>query len=117
VSLVVGTCRLGVYRDILDVDTSTEVDINGGILFSIGTKTCRSSLLHGNVKDEVSFIFLNTNLSATFVYANSKVPVVAGNLIKFKGDVDHQTLISTGQVHLAGPFHLSSLQAVILDFS
>jgi hypothetical protein len=41
-------------------DPSAEVDIDDGILSSIGANICRSPILHGKVKDEVSFIFLNT---------------------------------------------------------
>jgi hypothetical protein len=97
-------------------DSRAETDKDDNLLLSpIRTSSCRPSVLYGKVKDEVSFIFLNTNPSAKFMYANAEVPVVAGNLVKFMGDVDHQTLISKGHVHLAGPFHLSSLQAVTND--
>lgn len=61
------------------------------------------------ITDEVAFIFLNTNPHANFVHGDIEVPVVAGDLVTFKGAVEHNTVIKKGYVHLAGPFHLSSV--------
>jgi hypothetical protein len=64
------------------------------------------------VSDEVAFIFLNDNPDAEFVHGEIKVPVVAGSLVTFMGNVEHNTVVRSGSVRLAGPFQLSSLAFV-----
>jgi hypothetical protein len=63
------------------------------------------------VSDEVAFIFLNDNPDAEFVHGEIKVPVVAGSLVTFMGNVKHNTVVRSGNVRLAGPFqHCDSQQ-------
>lgn len=72
------------------------------------------------VKDDVAFIFLESDPHATFVHGDGtipektvQIPVVAGNLVRFRGDIPHHTVVPAGsQVRIAGPFHLNSLQYV-----
>ena len=65
------------------------------------------------VDDDVGIIFLNTNDDAYFNRKDAQVPVVAGTLgVTFHGGFDHNTVVNSGSVHIAGPFHLKTLQLV-----
>jgi hypothetical protein len=64
--------------------------------------------------DDVGFIMLNNNPDAFFAYGDDGVQVAikAGNLVTFPGNVEHDTVVKSGTVRLAGPFHVSSLAFV-----
>jgi hypothetical protein len=63
--------------------------------------------------EEVSFVFLNDNPNAFFVHGDDRIPVVAGNMVIFRGgQVKHYTEVESGEVHLLGPFGASSLESV-----
>jgi hypothetical protein len=65
------------------------------------------------VQDKTGFIFLNTNPDAEFVHGEETIPVIAGALVIFAGNVVHNTVVRSGSVRLAGPFHISlTLDAV-----
>jgi hypothetical protein len=49
-------------------------------------------------------VFLNDNEDAFFKHGEEQVPVVAGNLVSFPGDVPHSTTVNSGEVYLLGPF-------------
>jgi len=53
---------------------------------------------HQEVHEDVGFVFLNTNVDAHFQDGDDSVPVKAGNMVTFKGDVPHSTSINSGQV-------------------
>lgn len=63
-------------------------------------------------EDHVGFVFLNTNPNAHFSHGDAVIPVQAGTLVTFPGSVEHHTVIHSGSVHLAGPFHLDSVDFV-----
>jgi len=66
--------------------------------------------------DNVVFIFLNDNPDAKFVFGDEIVPVVAGNMVTFNGhQVQHNTVVENGEVHLLGPFESRRLQWVGSD--
>jgi hypothetical protein len=52
----------------------------------------------------VRFVFLNDNDDAFFKHGEEQVPVVAGNLVTFPGDVPHSTIVNSDEVYLLGPF-------------
>jgi hypothetical protein len=52
----------------------------------------------------VRFVFLNDNEDAFFKHGEEQVPVVAGNLVTFPGDVPHSTIVNSGEVYLLDPF-------------
>ena len=60
------------------------------------------------------FVFLNTNPEAEFVYGDDeRVPVIAGDMVIFSGgEVEHNTEIKSGNVHLLGPFESRKLDLV-----
>lgn len=87
------------------------------------------------VTNQVAFIFLEDNPDATFLHGHhdddgdgddvaasasaalgasgggtsavrTTVPVIAGNLVTFPGNVNHFTVVSKGEVKLLGPFQL-----------
>jgi hypothetical protein len=63
--------------------------------------------------EEVSFVFLNDNPNAFFVHGDDRIPVVAGNMVIFRGgQVKHYTEVESGEVHLLGPFGARSLESV-----
>jgi hypothetical protein len=65
------------------------------------------------VEEEVSFVFLNDNPNAFFVHGEDRIPVVAGNMVIFRGgQVKHYTEVESGEVHLLGPFGARSLESV-----
>jgi hypothetical protein len=65
------------------------------------------------VQDKVAFIFLNSNEDAAFSHGDSEhVPVKAGTMVVFDGDVPHSTIVKSGSVRLAGAFRLDSFSAV-----
>jgi hypothetical protein len=65
------------------------------------------------VEEEVSLVFLNDNPNAFFVHGEDRIPVVAGNMVVFRGgQVRHYTEVESGEVHLLGPFEAHSLQFV-----
>ncbi len=64
------------------------------------------------VDDAVAFIMLNTNKDATFIHGNEQVPVQAGNLVSFRGSTAHHTVVNSGHVKIAGPFHVASMEHV-----
>jgi hypothetical protein len=67
----------------------------------------------GVVEGEVSFVFLNDNPNAYFVHGEDRIPVVAGNMVIFRGgQVKHYTEVESGEVHLLGPFGARSLEFV-----
>ena len=77
----------------------------------------------GNVVEErVVFMFLNDNPDATFTYGDDysdvdalvKVPVVAGTLVSFMGNIHHHTIVSSGQVNLLGPFRITEKKENIM---
>ena len=77
----------------------------------------------GNVVEErVVFMFLNDNPDATFTYGDEysdvdalvKVPVVAGTLVTFMGNIHHHTIVSSGQVNLLGPFRITEKKENIM---
>ena len=83
----------------------------------------RTSLIHrttdrhldrvNNVGHEfVSFIFLNSNDDAYFHHGDTKVPVVAGNMVTFPGDAYHHTEVPRGEVHLLGPFDSNTYEPI-----
>jgi hypothetical protein len=62
----------------------------------------------------VSFVvFLNDNDDVFFKHEEEQVPVVAGSLVTFPGDVPHSTIVNSGEVYLLGPFdeHFSPTSA------
>eukprot|EP00566_Odontella_aurita_P000006 CAMPEP_0113570992 /NCGR_PEP_ID=MMETSP0015_2-20120614/25303_1 /TAXON_ID=2838 /ORGANISM="Odontella" /LENGTH=896 /DNA_ID=CAMNT_0000473887 /DNA_START=84 /DNA_END=2774 /DNA_ORIENTATION=- /assembly_acc=CAM_ASM_000160 len=63
---------------------------------------------------DVAFVFLESDSRATFVHGDGlPVPAVAGNLVKFRGDVPHRTVVPPGSsVRIAGPFHLPTMEYV-----
>jgi hypothetical protein len=67
----------------------------------------------GVVEGDVAFVFLNDNPNAFFVHGDDRIPVVAGNMVIFRGgQVKHHTEVESGEVHLLGPFGASSLESV-----
>ena len=64
------------------------------------------------VHEDVGFVFLNTNPDAHFQHGEDVVPIKAGNLVTFKGDVSHNTVVKSGQVHLLGPFDMVNFKGV-----
>jgi len=65
------------------------------------------------VKEPVGFLFLNDNPDASFIHGTSpSVPVKAGTMVTFRGDVPHHTVVRNGIVRLLGPFAMSSFQPV-----
>jgi len=64
------------------------------------------------VHEDVGFVFLNSNPNAHFQHGKETIPIKAGNLVTFKGDVTHNTVVKSGQVHLLGPFDMVSFKGV-----
>ena len=64
------------------------------------------------VHEDVGFVFLNSNPDAHFQHGKDTVPIKAGNLVTFKGDVTHNTVVKSGQVHLLGPFDMVNFKGV-----
>lgn len=96
-------------------------------------RDCRVPQSEGRVvQGDVAFIFLTSDPNAAFVHGGeeasvdanpekapkkletetetaTRVPAVAGNLVRFRGDVPHHTSVPSGSsVHIAGPFLLGS---------
>lgn len=84
------------------------------------------------VNERVVFVFLNDNPDAIFMYGDSPpedegqekeethfsvehVPVVAGNLVSFEGNIHHHTVVKSGKVDLLGPFRVLSEATTILE--
>ena len=70
---------------------------------------------HGDmVKEQVIFMFLNTNDKAMFVVqeGQQQIPVIKGNLVTFSGDMEHNTVVMSGEVKLLGPFDHETLEIV-----
>lgn len=61
------------------------------------------------IEEHVFIMFLNSNPNATFVHGDTKVPVEQGNLVLFRADVDHNTVIENGEVRFVGPIEIRSL--------
>jgi hypothetical protein len=56
---------------------------------------------------------VNTNENAVFVLGDkTMIPVVAGSLVKFSGNVVHNRVINSGHVRCAGRFHLNTFSMV-----
>jgi hypothetical protein len=67
----------------------------------------------GVVQGEVLFVFLNDNPNASFFHGKDCIPVVAGNMVIFRGgQIKHCTEVASSKVHLLGPFGASSLESV-----
>lgn len=64
------------------------------------------------VEDTVAFIALNSNKRAEFVHGDEKVPIRAGSLVTFPGSTRHHTVVNSGNVKIAGPFHVASMELV-----
>jgi len=65
------------------------------------------------VNDKVGLIFLNSNEDAAFSHGvNEPIPVKAGTLVVFDGDVPHRTIVKGGAVRIAGAFRLDSFSLV-----
>ena len=65
------------------------------------------------VNDKVGLIFLNSNEDAAFSHGvNEPIPVKAGTLVVFDGDVPHSTIVKSGAVRIAGAFRLDSFSLV-----
>ena len=62
--------------------------------------------------DKVAFVFLDSNPEATFVHGSTEIPVEAGKLVVFDGNVPHNTRVARGTVALAGPIDLRRLSVV-----
>uniref|UniRef100_A0A7S4HRE1 Chitin-binding type-2 domain-containing protein n=1 Tax=Odontella aurita TaxID=265563 RepID=A0A7S4HRE1_9STRA len=77
-------------------------------------RDCRVPQSEGKVvEDDVAFVFLSSDSESHFEHGGTRVPVVAGNLVKFRGDVPHRTVVPPGsRVRIAGPFHLRTLEYV-----
>jgi thioredoxin reductase len=72
-----------------------------------------NTAINSTIDGPVGFIFLNTNHNATFVHQrDGRIPVVAGNLVTFDGNLPHHTVVTDGAVHLVGPFHLQTMQYI-----
>ena len=66
---------------------------------------------------EVAFVMMNNNPDAYFQYGSSnahqqQVPVKKGTMVKFAGNVPHNTVIHSGVVQLLGPFDILGLNGV-----
>ena len=62
--------------------------------------------------DKVAFVFLESNPEAKFVHGSTEIPVEAGKLVVFDGNVPHNTRVARGTVALAGPVDLRRLSVV-----
>jgi hypothetical protein len=65
-----------------------------------------------DIHDDVGIIFLNTNENAYFNRGDAQVSAVAGTLVAFNGGLGHNTVVNEGNVRIAGPFHLKTMQYV-----
>jgi hypothetical protein len=76
----------------------------------IASSPCHTDCRIGQAEKEkkivghVMFLFLNDNDDTFFKHGEEIVPVVAGNLVTFPGDVPHSTIVNSGGVYLLGPF-------------
>jgi len=69
---------------------------------------------HEPVSDDelVAFLMMNDNDDAHFVHGSTSVPVKAGNLVSFNGNVMHHTVVNSGSVKLLCPISVNSLLSV-----
>lgn len=68
--------------------------------------------MDGDVDGLVAFVALNTNRHARFVHDRQEIPIRRGTLVVFPGNVEHQTVVESGEVQLLGPFTLKDLRPV-----
>ena len=54
----------------------------------------------GPLNEHISFLILNDNPKAKFVYGENEVPIKKGSLVTFDGNVQHRTIIDQGVVNL-----------------
>ena len=69
------------------------------------------------VNDQVAFVYLTDNESATFDVGGISIPAVAGRLVTFPGNIVHGTTIKNKHVHLLGPFAVKTFSNVGLGAS
>lgn len=60
----------------------------------------------------VAFVMMNDNPAAFFQHGETRVPIVKGTMVKFAGNVPHNTVITSGSVRLLGPFDVNGLKGV-----
>ncbi|GMI49750.1 hypothetical protein ScalyP_jg440, partial [Parmales sp. scaly parma] len=69
----------------------------------------------GALNERVSFLILNDNPKAKFVYGENEVPIKKGSLVTFDGNVQHRTIIDQGVVNLLGPWAVDTKFSVGCD--
>jgi hypothetical protein len=62
--------------------------------------------------ERAGFVVLNEDHEAYFNHDGTMVPLVQGSLVTFEGSIEHNTIVKSGSVLLAGPFDLATFENV-----
>lgn len=109
-----------------DGTCEAEITNKGPILKEDGSKQVKVTMVRSSVREhqdihahdlspvveKVCFAFLNSNPDAKFIWGNQEVPVEAGSLMAFMGDVTHSVKVHGGEVRFLGPFTQKSFGSI-----
>jgi hypothetical protein len=62
--------------------------------------------------ERTGFVVLSSDHDAYFQHGDAMVPLVQGDLVTFEGSIEHNTVVKSGNVLLAGPFDLTTFANV-----